>query len=55
MPLGAIAGTVLLVCLAAWGIVLFWRGRARERPAETSSHYESGKGFLGYWNAPRND
>lgn len=55
MPLGAIAGVVLLVGLAAWGIVLFSRGRAKERATETSSHHESGAGFIRQDTSPGSD
>jgi len=52
VPLGA----AMLVGLAAWGIVLFWRGRVKERITETSSHHESEAGFLGsQGSSPLND
>lgn len=49
-------GVAMLVGLAAWGIVLFWRGRVKERLTETSSHYESEAGFSGSQSStPLND
>ena len=51
-----LVAAVLLLCLAAWGIALFWRGRAKERTTETSSHYESEGGFMASGDStPHND
>jgi len=56
VPVEAIVGLVVLAGLTAWGIVLFRRGRARERRAETSSHYESEAGFKASSDStPHND
>jgi len=43
MPFGVIAGLILLVVFAVWGIVLM-RSKIQERPTEASSHSESGAG-----------
>ena len=56
MSVGAIAAIAILIGLASWGVVLFWRGRAQERATETSSHHESETGFLGSQDSsPHND
>jgi hypothetical protein len=56
VPPGVVLGAVLLGGLAAWGIVLFWRGRAKERAMEASSHYESEAGFIASRDStPHND
>lgn len=56
VPPVVVLAAVLLIGLAAWGIALFWRGRAKERATETSSHYESEAGFLGSQDStPHND
>jgi hypothetical protein len=53
---GVVLGAALLVGLAAWAVVLFWRGRAKERATETSSHYESEAGFAASGDTtPHND
>ena len=43
MPFGVIAGLIMLVALAVWGIVLR-RSKIEQRPTEASSHSESGAG-----------
>jgi hypothetical protein len=56
MSVGTVAAIAMLVGLATWGVVLFWRGRAKERATETSSHHESEAGFLGSQDStPHND
>lgn len=56
MSFGTVAVVTVLIGLAVWGIVLFWRGRAKERATETSSHHESKAGFLGSQDStPHND
>ena len=46
MPFGVIAGLIVLVGFAMWGIVLM-RSKAKERATERSSHYESNIGQSG--------
>jgi hypothetical protein len=56
MSLGLIAAITGAVALAGWGVVLFRRGRSKERGSEKSSHHESQAGFLGSQDStPHND
>lgn len=47
IPVGAIAGGLFLLVFACWGLVLFVRGKVKEKPSDVSHYHESGLGQYG--------
>ena len=41
MPGGVVLAVVVLLGFAAWGAVLFWRGRVVDRAAEHQTRHET--------------